>query len=253
MNNDDSEGPGAARKTLRVLEALTEHSRVSDLANATGLPKSTVHRLLRVLVEMGFVGTDEAGEYRIGSRAVRLANRVIDRFDPTAQAEPALSRLLHETGCTVHFALNSGGELFYTRKKEPDKPYRMSSRVGMRLPWHSSAIGKAALAAMPPGELEGLLDTLALEARTPYSLTTREKLVARIEDARHTGYALDDGENEDGVRCVGAAVRDHTGAVIGGISISTLTLEHSMDDLIALAPTVMSAANAVSTTLGHLA
>ncbi|WP_017975278.1 IclR family transcriptional regulator [Actinopolyspora halophila] len=252
MSNDaPSEEPGATPKALRVLESLTEHSRVSDLSTATGLPKSTVHRLLKVLVEMGFVGTDGAGNYRVGSRAVRLANRVIDRFDLTTQAEPALSRLLHETGCTVHFALRTGGELFYTHKKEPDKPYRMSSRVGMSLPWHSSSIGKAVMAALPAEELETLLDTLPLEARTPYTLTTRETLTAQLEQTRHTGYAVDDGENEDGIRCVGAAVRDHTATVMGGVSISTLSLEHSMQDLVLLAPTVTRAATIVSSSLGY--
>ncbi|MGJ7907507.1 IclR family transcriptional regulator [Actinopolyspora sp. H202] len=253
MNNNESfEGPGAARKVLRVLEGLTEHSRVVDLATATGLPKSTVHRLLRILVETGFVNTDGAGEYRVGNRVVRLANRVIDRFDPTTQAEPVLSWLLHETGCTVHFALRFGDELCYVHKKEPDKPYRMSSRVGMRLPWHSSAIGKAALAAIPTGELDTLLDTLTLEARTPNSLTTREALLRRLADVRHGGHALDDGENEPGVRCVGAAVRDHTAAVIGGVSVSALSLEYSMDELATLAPTVMRAADSISNALGHL-
>ncbi|MEU6128659.1 IclR family transcriptional regulator [Saccharopolyspora sp. NPDC047091] len=245
-----ADGPGAVRKALRVLEALPDHGGVTELAAATGLPKSTVHRLLRVLVETGFARTDDSG-YRTGDRVLALAGKVLYRFDPAVQADPALVRLRDDTGCTVHFAMRFGGELLYVHKVEPDKPYRMGSRVGMRLPWHTSAIGKAVLAELEPDAARALAGPGELPARTANSLTGWPELTAQLAEVRAAGHALDDGENEAGVRCTGAAVRDHSGAVVGGISVSTLALEHGMDELREFGPRVRAAAAEVSTALGH--
>lgn len=245
-----TEGPGAVRKALRVLEALADHGRVTELAAATGLPKSTVHRLLQVLVETGFAHSDDTG-YRTGDRVLALAGKVLYRSDPAAQADPALVRLRDDTGCTVHFAMRFGGELLYVHKIEPDKPYRMGSRIGMHLPWHTSAIGKAVLAELPADAIRELIGAGELPARTANSLTTRRELDEQLGEVRAAGYALDDGENELGVRCTGACVRDHSGAVVGGISVSTLALEHDMTRLREFGDRVRAAAADVSTALGH--
>ncbi|MFR9728928.1 IclR family transcriptional regulator [Saccharopolyspora sp. MS10] len=245
-----TDGPGAVRKALRVLEALADHGRVTEIAAATGLPKSTVHRLLRVLVDAEFAHSDDSG-YRTGDRMLALAGKVLHRSDPAARADPALRRLRDDTGCTVHFALRFGGELLYVHKVEPDKPYRMGSRIGMHLPWHTSAIGKAVLAALPPEVVSELVGGGELLARTERSLTSRAALDAQLGEVGATGFALDDGENEVGVRCTGACVRDHSGAVVGGVSVSTLVLEHGMDHLRALGPRVRTAATEVSRALGH--
>lgn len=243
-----ADGPGAVRKALRVLEALADHSRITDLAEATGLPKSTVHRLLQVLVDSGFAAGDGSG-YRTGDRVLALAGKVLYRVDPAAQADPALGRLRDDTGCTVHLAMRFGGELLYVHKVEPDKPYRMGSRIGMHLPWHTSAIGKAVLAELPAAALPELLGELA--PRTAGSITDRAELDRQLDAARSAGFALDDGENEAGVRCVGACVRDHSGTVVGGVSASTLALEHDVAWLREIGPRVRAAAAEVSTALGH--
>ena len=243
---------GSVGKALRVLEALADHSRVTDLAAATALPKSTVHRLLRELVDAGFASADDRGEYRTGARVMQLAGNVLHRVGPVALATPMLARLCADTACTVHFALRFDAELLYVHKVEPDKPYRMGSRIGMALAWHSSAIGKAVLAALPGAQLNAVLGGITLHPNTPHSLTSRDELHRQLDEIRRRGYALDDGENEIGVRCVGAAVHDHTGTVLGGVSVSTLSLEHTMRRLGLLGPRVLAAAAAVSAALGHV-
>ncbi|MCK2237688.1 MULTISPECIES: IclR family transcriptional regulator [unclassified Crossiella] len=246
-----TEGPGGAvEKALAVLDALAEHSRVTDLARATGLPKSTVHRVLQTLAEQGFALPDAHGNYLAGPKVLALAGRVLQRLDPARRARPALTGLQAGTGCAVHFAMLFGAELVYVDKVEADKPYRMASRIGMGLPLHSSAIGKAVLAALPEIELSALLGKLRLEARTPRTASTPAVLRERLTGARSAGFAVDDEENEPGVRCVAAAVRDHTGAVIGGVSVSALVLEHRLAELTGHGPRVVRAAREVSTAFG---
>ena len=135
----------AVEKTLAVLEALADHTRITDIARVTGLPKSTVHRLLATMVERGFATLGSEG-YLTGPRVLALAGKVLRPMDTVERARPALRSLQVSTACTVHMALLFGDELVYVDKIEANKPYRMASRLGMSLPAHGTAIGKAMLA-----------------------------------------------------------------------------------------------------------
>ena len=235
---------GAVEKALVVLEALAEHTRISELAKVTGFPKSTVHRVLKALVDQGFAVPTAEGGYRIGPKVLVLAGNVLQPVDSVERARPTLAALQASTGCAVHFAMLLGDELVYVDKVEGGKPYRMASRIGGRLPLHCTAIGKAVLSTR---------DILPLElvARTPGTITDPVRLRAQLDRVRSCGFALDEQENEPGVRCVGAAVRNHNGTVVGGLSVSTLALEHTVPELIAMGPRVVRAARDVSRALGH--
>ena len=118
-----------------------EGATLSDIATATGVSKSTVHRILQSLVEWGFARPDGAGCYEPGPRILTLAGKVMSRFDPARQASAALRALHDSTGYTTHFAVRSGDEAVYVDKLEGRRPYQMHSRVGMSLRLHCTAIG----------------------------------------------------------------------------------------------------------------
>lgn len=237
-------------KALAVLEAIAEHHRITDIAAATGISKSTVHRILQSLVDWDFARTDGNGGYEPGPRILTLAGRVMTRFDPARQAAGAL-RVLHDrTGFTTHFAIRSGDEAVYIEKLEGRRPYQMPSRVGMSLRLHTTAIGKALLAQLDDDEVRAICSRTPLVGQTPNTITTVESLFDHLALVRAQGYAIDDEENVPGIRCVGAAVFDHTGQVLGGISISTLAMDMERDVLRDLAPEIVSAAREVSLALG---
>ncbi|WP_371780002.1 IclR family transcriptional regulator [Streptosporangium subroseum] len=237
-------------KALAVLEAIAEHHRVTDIAAATGVSKSTVHRILQSLVEWGFARTDGNGGYEPGPRILTLAGRVMNRFDPARQASQALRALHDRIGYTTHFAVRSGDEAVYVDKLEGRRPYQMPSRIGMSLRLHCTAIGKAVLAQLGADEVRSIVDRTGLPSAAPNTLTTVEGLLAHLVDVRARGYALDDEENLPGILCVAAPVFDHTGQVLGGISISGLAMDMSMEDLERFAPDVVAAAREVSLALG---
>jgi len=241
----------AVEKTLAVLEALADHSRITDIARVTGLPKSTVHRLLQAMVDRGFATPGSDG-YLTGPRVLALAGKVLRPIDTVERARPSLRALQESTSCTVHLAVLFGDELVYVDKIEADKPYRMASRLGMSLPAHGTAIGKAVLASLSTSELDAFLARTGLPGRTPHTITSAPRLNAQLTRVRRSRFALDDEENEVGVRCVGSAIRDHSGTVIGGLSASSLAMEHSLPELIALGPRVLRAADEVSAALGWL-
>jgi IclR family transcriptional regulator, acetate operon repressor len=242
-------GPqSAADKTLSVLEALADHSRIADIASTSGLPKPTVHRILQTLVQHGFARSDGQGNYVCGPRILRLAGRFLQRLDIAEQVRPILRELQEHTGWAVHLALLSGDEAVYVAKIEGSKPYHLASRVGMGLKLHCTSIGKAILAAMSDEEVREVLGRAGMAARTQNTIADVPTLLAELTVVRARGYAEDHEENEAGVGAVGAAVFDHTGGVIGGLSAAALVdLAAAVDDLPAQ---VMAAAEAVSKALG---
>jgi len=240
---------GSIDKALTVLEALAQHSRVTDIAAGTGLPKSTVHRILQSLLGWGFARADGNGGYIPGPRILTLAGKVMSRFDPAQHAQAALKDLRDRTGLTVHFAVRSGNELVYVAKLEGRRPYQMKSRVGMSVPLHTTAIGKVILANLPPAEAEEVVGRAGLSAVTRRSITDPAVLLRQLATAREQGFAVDDGENDPGISCLGAPVFDHTGNVMGGISLSALSFDLDLDNE-GLAGEVISAARNVALALG---
>jgi DNA-binding IclR family transcriptional regulator len=236
----------ATEKTLSVLDALDgARSRLGDIAERAELPKSTVHRILRRLVERGYARAQGDGVYVIGPRVLTMAGAMLGRLDVTTLAAPVLRELHADVGHTVHFAMLSDDEAVYLEKLvDPGLPYQFASRVGGRIPLHCTAIGKSLLAVMET------LPRLELVRRTPQTLVSSDALRAELEHVRERGFAIDDEENERNIRCVGAAVRDHTGAATHAISVSALTVELSFDDAVTLGPRVVAAADAVSEALG---
>lgn len=238
----------AADKTLLVLEALAEHTRVADLAKGTDLPKATVHRILQTLVRHGFARTDGQGEYTGGPRILSLAGQFLQRLDIAERVRPVLRDLQERTGWTVHLALLSGDEAIYVAKIEGDQPYTLASRVGMSLRLHCTSIGKSILATMSDDEVRALVRRAGMPARTANTHTGEDALLADLAGVRRRGYAEDHEENETGVRAVGAAVFDHTGAVLGAVSAAALVYRDEPTE--ARGALVKQAAADVSTALG---
>ncbi|MGC7100896.1 IclR family transcriptional regulator [Amycolatopsis lurida] len=238
----------AADKTLSVLEALADHSRIADIAASAGLPKPTVHRILQTLVRHGFARPDGHGSYVGGPRILSLAGRFLQRLDIAEQVRPVLRDLQESTGWTVHLALLSGDEAVYVAKLEGAKPYHLASRVGMSLPLHCTSIGKAILASLPDSEVRALAARTGLAARTSHTITDVDALLAELATVRSRGHAEDHEENEPGVRAVGAVVHDHTGQVLGALSAATLVHLAEPDDHVAAL--VTRAAFAASQALG---
>lgn len=212
----------AADKTLSVLEALADHTRITDIVAATGLPKATVHRILQTLVHHGFARTDGVGGYAGGPRILSLAGRFLQRLDIAEQVRPILRDLQERSGWTVHLAVRSGDEAVYVAKLEAALPYHLASRVGMSLGLHCTSIGKAVLATLPDAEVRAIAARTGLAARTEHTVTDADTLLAELATVRERGYAEDHEENEPGVRAVGAAVFDHTGEALGALSAAAL-------------------------------
>jgi len=233
---------------MRILEALAVPDgphRLMDVAERAAVPRSTAYRVLSTLTAEGFAENCGDGRYGVGGRLSGLGARIVSVV--STGVGPALRRLQEGAGGnTVHLAVRVGDHAVYLHKVDSDKPYEMRSRVGNQLMLHCTAIGKAILAHLPPDEVESIVASAGMPARTPNTITDPKTLHAELAKGRERGYALDDEENEATVRCLGAAVLDRTGKPRGGVSISTVTFAVDRDELLGYAPLLVSTAQGLT-------
>lgn len=233
-------------KGLAVLEAVAGSQRISDIAVATGLSVSTVHRMLSDLVENGWVEQNPDRSYRPGLRVHTLASLLQSDERLADVAIPYLHALRDRAGFTVHMARYGQGGLVYIAKIDGPASYQMRSRVGDAIPLWSTAIGKAVLAALDESSSRSLIATAALQRRTARTIMSKEALWEQIEVIRKRGWSVDDEENEPHIRCVGSVLRDGHGRTIGGVSCSGLDHEMTRERLQEVAPLVVDTVRQIS-------
>ncbi|HEX4818033.1 MAG TPA: IclR family transcriptional regulator [Nonomuraea sp.] len=238
------------RRALAVLEHVRERpgQSLTQLAEAAGLPKSTVLRLTAPLLEAKLLERDRrTGVFRLGHGTLRLGQSYLATLDLRAVAAEESYRLMGEVRETVHLVVYDPPHVVYIDKVENDHNVRMASRVGSRGPLHSTAVGKAILAWQPDDAVTGL----ALEPRTKHTITDPERLRAELAAVRRRGYAVDDRENEPEVRCVAAPIFNHNDAVTAAISVSGLASRITAARVRDVGPLVAAAAARVSGKLGR--
>jgi len=238
---------------IQVLEATLEggpEATLAEVAARTKLPKSTVHRLLAAWVRHGYVAMVGLGRYAVGPQVLATAALISDSQDVARIARPYLLQLHQQTDHTIHLGLLVGNEAIYVDKIEGNRPYRMSSAIGLRLPLHATAIGKAILAHDPHIERDLSIVTTALVEKTARTITTPSALRRELAATHARGWSLDDEENEVGIRCVAAPIFSYRRDVIGAISISAPAFDLTVAGAEEVAPTLIAAADAVTNALG---
>jgi DNA-binding IclR family transcriptional regulator len=214
-------------RSALILEVLSQSPHgisLRDLSAKINLPKGTTHRLLASLSYYGYARQDvKTKNYFLGFKLVDLGNLLLNQLDLRREAEPFLRELAEKTKETVHLVILDQNEIVYIDKVETDhnpSGLRMASRVGLRNPPHSCAVGKVLLADLPEETLNHFLKKGNLIRRTENTITDPTRLREHLDLVKRQGYAIDDEENEKGIRCVAAPIRDGTGKAIAAISIS---------------------------------
>ncbi|MEV6740893.1 IclR family transcriptional regulator [Streptomyces sp. NPDC051104] len=214
-----SGGVQSLERAFDLLERMADAGGevgLSELSASSGLPLPTIHRLMRTLVACGYVRQQANRRYALGPRLIRLgesASRLLGTW-----ARPHLARLVEETGETANMALLDGDEIVYVAQVPSKHSMRMFTEVGRRVLPHSTGVGKALLASTPDDEVRALLARTGMPAATEKTVTTPDAFLAALEEVRRLGYAVDDNEQEIGVRCLAVSVPDSPTAA--AISIS---------------------------------
>lgn len=223
----------------------------NELAERLGLHKSTVHRLVAALMANGLVERKPGGtKYGLGWRVFDLGIVAASRLGLLEHVRPHVAQLVESTGETAHFGVLRQGEVMSLVNVESRNTAHMPATVGRRIPIHSTAQGKAILAFLPPQQVEEQLKGYLFTRHTANSIVGMEQLREELTLVRERGYAVDNEELEEGLRCVAAPVRDHNSAVIGALGIAGPTFRVSGARLPALTRAVINSASSLSTALG---
>ncbi|MDA0204682.1 MAG: IclR family transcriptional regulator [Acidobacteria bacterium] len=211
-------------RTCDILECLANNGPelgVSEITSDLGLSKTTVHRLLSALTQREFVQRVPAsGKYRLGMKLFELGQKAGNADGLVASAGSYLTRLVSETGETAHLGVLREGQVVCLCAVESPKTSRSPAAIGERTPAHASSLGKCMLAGLSSGELTVALAQLSWERFTPRTMVSEEVLIKELQKVRQQGFAVDDEEFEQGIKCVAAPVRDRSGRVRAALGIA---------------------------------
>ncbi|GAA4839265.1 IclR family transcriptional regulator [Saccharopolyspora rosea] len=215
----------SADRALVILELLSRgRHRLSDIAETLRLPLSSAHGLLGTLVHRGFAEFDPASRtYGLGLKAWTVGQGYAGHRDLVGLASPLMDGLAQDTGETVQLSRLDGTENVSIAIAESPQSMKLVSAVGMRLPAHAVALGKALLAGLPPDELRRRYRGAELQRCTANTVRDPEELFTEVELTKQRGYAVDDEEYIIGCRCVAMPIRDHSGEVVAALSVAAPT------------------------------
>lgn len=225
---------------------------VTELSKRLGLHKNNVFRLLATLESRGYMEQNKVtGNYRLGLRVLELGQVFIKHMGLLKMARPILEEISDTCNETAYLGVIRDDRVVYVDVVEATRPVRVISRVGVGLPVYCSAVGKAQIAFESEDEVDRLLAETPLKKYTEQTVKNRAELLQLLEKVRERGYALDDEEFDEGIRCVGVPVRDYTRRVVAGISLSGPAYRFSDERLKEeLIPLAMEAGRRLSSRLG---
>lgn len=236
-------------KLLEVLAHYHDPVSLKLLAGEAGLHPSTAHRILAAMAASGFVERTDPGAYRLGIRLLELGNIVKSRINIREAALPFMEKLHARIGESVNLGVRHDDEIIYVERTSSGRSsVRVVHLVGARAPLHVTAVGKLFLVEDGPDKVRDYAKRTGLPGFTPTSLITLPALEKELERVRRHGVAFDNEEIELGLRCIAAPVRDDSGELVAGLSISAPADRYNPD----WAPLVKSVADEISHAIGYV-
>jgi DNA-binding IclR family transcriptional regulator len=241
-------------RALDILETLSEASNglgVSQIAQRTGLHKSTVHRLLSTLTGRGYAEKNPEGLYRIGMKPIEIVSVHINSLELHTEAWPYVAQITRELGLTSHLGVLEGDQVIYIERMDMYSGIKLYSQIGIRVPAYCSSLGKCLLSNFSKEALDSIMENCSFDKFTEHTIDTLEKFHKEMKKVRKQGWAMDDREFDRNNRCIGAPIYDYRGEIIAAISASGTPHELSKERIPEVAEYVQEKAAAISRTMGY--
>lgn len=243
-------------RTFDILEFLATEQNGATLAQLTeklDLPKSTIHRLLGVLVQREFVRKNvDNNRYRLGPGFIALCSHYLNSLELKTESSPFMEELSVQTGNVVFLAIRQEDKMVYIDNKEQINSLRKYAIIGQSKPLYCTSLGKALLMGLSDDEIRALMNHETYEKRGPNTISNIESLLQDIRECRRRGWSLDDQEAEPAINCVAAPIYDYRGQVIAAISTSWVLAQHPEMRPEAIAVQVMKCAANISFNMGYI-
>jgi IclR family acetate operon transcriptional repressor len=224
-----SGGVQSIERAFGLLEVIAHHGGMmglSQLATESGLPPPTIHRLVRTLVDLGYLRQEPSRQYVLAPKLIQLGESSSRML--AAWARPHLERLVDEVGESANLAMLDGDQIVYVAQAQSRHSMRMFTEVGRRVLPHCTAVGKAIMAHLPPDEVRDILRRNGMPKHTPNTIDDPGEFAHQLEAAAKKGYAVDEGEQEVGVRCVAVAVPNAPARLAMSISGPTARMNQAL-------------------------
>jgi len=243
-------------RALTMLDIVVAEPRGLSLtvaAGRAGLSKATAFRLLGALARGGLVARDApSGLYRPSLKIAQMAEQVLAAYDFPSIARPHMIKLAGEVGHGIAAGVVQGGEVVYVERIEASTEIRVHHQLGGRRPIHTSSLGKAIVAFLPPDEVEAILRDYHFERFTEYTIVDREAYLRDLAKVRRQGWSLSRNEGVLGGTSLSAPVFDHTGRVMGAIGVSSVSSALRGAALQRMVTLMTAACRATSADLGYV-
>lgn len=241
-------------RAVSVLDLLGESEGplgLADVCERMALHKSTAHRALMVLERCGLIERTPENRFRLGLKLYELGSRAVEQIDLRARVHPWFRRLSAQVGETVHLGVLQKTSVVYLDKVEPsNRRVWLSSRIGASNPVYCTAMGKAMLAYLPEDAAAGIIARIRFVRLTRRTLMTTEALQRSLDRVRRRGYAIDDEEAEEGVRCIGAPILSEAGHPMAAVSVSGPTSRITQQSVPGIAEHLLRCCREISSSLG---
>lgn len=234
-------------RLLDVVAASDGPVSLKILAAETGLHPSTAFRILGAMGAVGFVERDANSHYSLGKKLARLGGKVRHGVDVREEARDVMEKLRDELGESINLTVREADEVIYIERATPKRMMRVEQVIGSRAPLHVTAVGKLMLGELGDAFIRAYAKRSGLQQFTPHTHTTEAALLKAVHEASVQGYAYDNEEAEIGVGCIGALIRDGSGEVLAGLSVSA-PIERRKDEWAAI---MQKAAGRISERMGY--
>jgi DNA-binding IclR family transcriptional regulator len=238
-------------KIIEYMAASNDWVSLRTMARELHINAASAFRILNSLKELGYVRQDhQDSKYQLTLKIAGVSAQVLENVQLRQIAHPFLEHLTSITNETTHLAILEGKEFVYIDKVDNTQAMRMRSRVGQHGQLYCTAAGKSLLAFYPEAELPQMLASLSFRPLTEHTITEPNKFQEHLVQIRRQGYAIDDEENEVGIRCIGSPIYDHAGRLAGALSISGWTITMTRERIPQLASELFQTSQRISKELG---
>lgn len=243
-------------RMFNILEVISDSKNgvgISELSEQTGLHKSTVHRLTMALLENGYVEQLPSAKYKLSYKLYEMGSKLFANVSIFDAARKTIADLAKKLGEVIHLAVRNNNEIIYIDKENPGSNSAiMGSNIGSSAPMYCTAMGKAMLFDANDYEIRAVWKKSEVIQRTEKTHTSYDQFAKDIRASKQRGYALDDEENELGIRCIAVPIYDSKNKICAAISLSGPTTRILTSNLDKYAVPIMEAAREISLRMGHI-
>lgn len=209
-------------KTIELLQLFEIHEELSphEMIELTGIPKTTIHRMIQSLEELNFLKRNGHGKLELGLAFLKFGNLVKERLNIRKIAIPFMEQLKQQTGDAVNFVMRDGHFCLYVEKIETSEPVRVHTKIGRKAPLYAGACPRILLSFLPEAERDQYIRTVNLHAFASGTITDREELERVVKESFHNGFAISHSELEDYSSAIACPIFDDQNNIVAGISIA---------------------------------